>query len=125
MGILTRLFEAPLALPPSSAFAAGAAAAQPEKHTLLGVDCAAPLLWHCPDHNCEDAVITQAGATVELKTRRPFFLDCPSDYKPGDKVNVLLEPARASARSPTGNATLPGDGLQGQVHHLVIITPST
>ena len=35
-------------------------------------------------------MVTQQGPTVEMKTRRPFFLDCPKDYKPGDKVNVLL-----------------------------------
>jgi hypothetical protein len=34
--------------------------------------------------------MTQPGDSVELKTRRSFFLDCPADYKPGDKVNILL-----------------------------------
>lgn len=57
---------------------------------LLGVNCAAPPAWHCPDSECASAVVTQPGNTVELKTRRTFFLDCPSNYKPGDKVNILL-----------------------------------
>jgi len=57
---------------------------------LLGVNCAAPPLWHCPDSECLGSVVTQQGPTVEMKTRRPFFLDCPSDYKPGDKVNIVL-----------------------------------
>ena len=59
-------------------------------HTLLGVDCTAPPLWHCPDTQCLDAVVTQQGFSVEMKTHRTFFLDCPSDYKPGDKVNIVL-----------------------------------
>src|SRR5262245_55902705 len=69
---------------------AGSAFAQPAEHTLLGVNCAAPPLWHCPDSECQGAVVTQPGNTVELKTRRVFFLDCPADYKPGDKVNLVL-----------------------------------
>jgi hypothetical protein len=61
-----------------------------DAHMLLGVNCAAPPLWHCPDAECLGSVVTQQGATVEMKTRRPFFLDCPADYKPGDKVNIVL-----------------------------------
>src|SRR5262245_15748292 len=61
-----------------------------QEHTLLGTNCAAPPIWHCPDRDCASAVITQPGNTVETKTRRTFFLDCPSDYKPGDKVTVVL-----------------------------------
>src|SRR5579863_4654139 len=63
--------------------------AQPA-HTLLGVNCAAPPAYHCPDTDCPGPTVTQPGDSVELKTRRTFFLDCPADYKPGDKVNILL-----------------------------------
>src|SRR5712672_1345306 len=70
-------------------FGAGSALAQ-TAHLLLGIDCAAPPAYHCPDTDCPGAVVTQPGNTVELKTRRTFFLDCPSDYKAGDKVNVVL-----------------------------------
>jgi pimeloyl-ACP methyl ester carboxylesterase len=70
-------------------FAAGTVLAQ-EAHTLLGVNCAAPPAYHCPDSDCSVPTVTQPGDAVELKTRRPFFLDCPSDYKPGDKVNIVL-----------------------------------
>jgi poly(3-hydroxybutyrate) depolymerase len=69
--------------------AAAVAMAEPE-HMVLGVNCAAPPAFHCPDTECSGATVTQPGNTVELKTRRTFFLDCPADYKPGDKVNVLL-----------------------------------
>lgn len=70
-------------------FAASSVMAQPA-HTLLGVNCAAPPAYHCPDADCPGPMVTQPGDTVELKSRRPFFLDCPADYKPGDKVNILL-----------------------------------
>jgi hypothetical protein len=70
-------------------FASGLSLAQ-QAHTLLGVNCAAPPAYHCPDTDCSGPTMTQPGDTVELKTRRSFFLDCPSDYKPGDKVNILV-----------------------------------
>lgn len=59
-------------------------------HTLMGVNCDAPPALHCPDAACESDRVTQPGNTVEMKTRRTFFLDCPKDYKPGDKVTLLL-----------------------------------
>jgi hypothetical protein len=68
---------------------AGSALAQ-QPHMLLGVDCSAPPAWHCPDTDCEPGVVTQPGNTVDTQTRRTFFLDCPSDYKPGDKINIVL-----------------------------------
>src|SRR5262245_39548881 len=58
--------------------------------SLLGTNCEVPPAWHCPDASCESAVVTQPGNNVELKTRRPYFLDCPKGYKKGDKVNILL-----------------------------------
>ena len=30
-----------------------------QARTLLGVDCGAPPLWHCPDTECLAAVVTQ------------------------------------------------------------------
>ncbi len=69
------------------AFAQGAA---PAASTLLGVNCNAPPAYHCPDTACESPVVTQPGNTVEMKTRRTYFLDCPAGYRPGDKVNVVL-----------------------------------
>ncbi|CAN5155791.1 hypothetical protein BH11PSE2_BH11PSE2_05270 [soil metagenome] len=78
-----------------AALGAGIVAAQPPlppqpAHGLLGVDCDLPPAYHCPDTECLGAVVTQPGNTVELKTRRTYFLDCPKGYKPGDKVNVVL-----------------------------------
>ena len=64
--------------------------AQPTGNTLLGVNCNAPPALHCPDTDCPSTMVTQPGNTVEMKTRRTYFLDCPAGYKPGDKVNVVL-----------------------------------
>jgi hypothetical protein len=70
-----------------SAFAQAPA---PAASTLLGVNCDVPPAYHCPDTACEGSVVTQPGNTVEMKTRRTYFLDCPKGYKPGDKVNLVL-----------------------------------
>ena len=104
-----------------SSIGAGQALAQ-SQHTLLGVDCAAPPLWHCPDSDCPSSVVTQAGATVEMKTRRPFFLDCPSDYKPGDKVNILLSLHGAGSFANWQRNYFPAMDVKDK-YKLVIITP--
>lgn len=57
---------------------------------LLGTNCNAPPVYHCPDASCESPVVTQPGNTVEMKSRRTYFLDCPVGYKPGDKVTLVL-----------------------------------
>ncbi len=73
-----------------AAIAAPAFAQQPAASTLLGTNCNAPPVYHCPDTACESPVVTQPGNTVEMKTRRTYFLDCPAGYKPGDKVTLVL-----------------------------------
>jgi hypothetical protein len=114
---------AALTLAAFGALAATPAVAQPA-HTLLGVDCAAPPIWHCPDRDCEAAVVTQAGPVVELKTRRPFFLDCPSDYNPGEKVNVLLSLHGAGSYANWQRNYFPAMDVKDK-YRLVIITPSS
>jgi hypothetical protein len=84
---ITRLAAAGVA----SACAAGAFAQQAAPaSTLLGTNCDAPPIYHCPDTACESPVVTQPGNTVEMKSRRTYFLDCPAGYKPGDKVTLVL-----------------------------------
>jgi hypothetical protein len=74
-----------------AAIGGGAFAQAPQAaSTLLGTNCNAPPVYHCPDTACEGSVVTQPGNTVEMKTRRTYFLDCPAGYKPGDKVTLLL-----------------------------------
>jgi hypothetical protein len=106
------------------AVGAGSALAQQQPHTLLGVDCAAPPLWHCPDSDCASSVVTQAGPTVEMKTRRPFFLDCPSDYKPGDKVNIVLSLHGGGSFANWQRNYFPAMDVKDK-YRLAIITPSS
>jgi pimeloyl-ACP methyl ester carboxylesterase len=71
----------------AAAFAQQAAA---PANTLLGTNCNAPPVYHCPDTACESPIVTQPGNTVEMRSRRTYFLDCPAGYQPGDKVNLVL-----------------------------------
>ena len=92
MNILPSLMRTAM-LAVGTAFSAGLALAQAPPapaHSLLGIDCDAPPAMHCPDTACDSNLVTQPGNTVELKTRRTFFLDCPKGYKAGDKVTLLL-----------------------------------
>src|SRR5262252_10733376 len=106
-----------------SIFSFGTALAQ-QAHTLLGIDCAAPPAWHCPDTQCLDAVVTQPGNTVELKTRRTFFLDCPSDYKPGEKVNILLSLHGYGSYANWQRNYFPAMDVKDK-YRLVVITPGS
>ena len=105
------------------AFAATASMAQ-ASHTLLGVDCAAPPIYHCPDTDCPSTMQTQEGTVVEMKTRRPYFLDCPSDYKPGDKVNVILALHGAGSYGNWQRNYFPAMDVKDK-YKLVIITPNS
>lgn len=104
------------------ALSAGPAMAE-DAHTLLGVNCDAPPVWHCPDSECLGAVVTQEGTVVEMKTRRPFFLDCPSGYKPGDKVNVVLSLHGAGSYGNWQRNYFPAMDVKDK-YKLVIITPN-
>lgn len=91
---------------------------------LLAVDCAAPPAWHCPDTECSGAVVTQPGNTVETKTRRTFFLDCPADYKPGDRVNILLSLHGFGSFANWQRNYFPALDVKDK-HKLVVITPGS
>ncbi len=96
----------------SGIFAAGSVMAQ-QAHTLLGINCAAPPAYHCPDADCPGPMVTQPGDSVETKTRRTFFLDCPADYKPGDKVNIVLSLHGYGSYANWQRNYFPGIRLQG------------
>src|SRR5580698_1302680 len=106
-----------------SIFAAGSAMAQ-QAHTLLGVNCAAPPAYHCPDTDCPGPTVTQPGDTVELKTRRTFFLDCPADYKPGDKVNIVLSLHGYGSYANWQRNYFPAYDVKDK-YKLVVITPGS
>jgi len=104
--------------------AAPALAQQAAPNTLLGVNCNAPPLYHCPDTECLGSVVTQARPTVEPKTRRSFFLDCPKDYKAGEKVNVLLALHGGGSYANWQRNYFPAMDVKDK-HRLVIITPNS
>ncbi len=101
----------------TSVFAQGAS-------TLLGVNCDAPPIWHCPAKDCESGVTTQPGNTVEPKTRRTFFLDCPAGYKPGDKVNLMLSLHGGGSYANWQRHYFPAMDVKDK-YKLVIITPGS
>jgi len=106
-----------------STLGAGSAFAQ-EGGTLLGVNCAAPPAYHCPDSECLSSVVTQPGNTVEPKTRRVFFLDCPAGYKPGDKVNLVMSLHGGGSYANWQRNYFPAMDAKDK-HKLVIITPGS
>src|SRR5262245_37951300 len=57
---------------------------------IAGAACAAPPALHCPDKDCPGDRVINQGAVVEMKTRRPYFLDYPCDLKPDEKVTFIL-----------------------------------
>jgi hypothetical protein len=102
---------------------AGSALAQ-QAGTLLNVNCNAPPAYHCPDRECLGSVVTQPGDTVEMKTRRTFFLDCPKDYKKGDKVNLLLSLHGGGSYANWQRNYFPAMDVKDK-HKLVIMTPGS
>lgn len=109
-----------------AAIGASAFAQQPaaNPNTLLGTNCNAPPIYHCPDTACESPVVTQPGNTVEMKTRRTYFLDCPAGYKPGDKVNVVLSLHGGGSYANWQRNYAPFMDVKDK-YKLVIITPGS
>jgi pimeloyl-ACP methyl ester carboxylesterase len=101
-----------------------AAAAQTAPSGLLGVNCNAPPANHCPDTECLSTQITQPGNTVEPKTRRTFFLDCPAGYKAGDKINLVLALHGAGSYANWQRNYFPAMDVKDK-YKLVIITPGS
>src|SRR5262245_59563618 len=71
------------------AFVSAAALAQ-DAVKIEGAACATPPPLHCPDSECSGPMVINQGPVVEMKTRRPYFLDYPCDLKPGEKVTFIL-----------------------------------
>jgi pimeloyl-ACP methyl ester carboxylesterase len=57
---------------------------------LGNAPCANPPFLHCPDKDCPGDRVINQGPTVEMKTRRTYFLDYPCDLKSGEKVTFIL-----------------------------------
>jgi len=78
-----------LLLGASIALAFSAYAAKPGL-VLDNVQCQTPPPSHCPDANCEGAMVIQGGTAIEPKSGREFWLDYPCGMKKGDKVTFIL-----------------------------------
>lgn len=61
-----------------------------DKTIAFGAACPTPPVLHCPDSECAGTMVINQGPTVEMKTRRPYFLDYPCDLKPGEKVTFIM-----------------------------------
>jgi pimeloyl-ACP methyl ester carboxylesterase len=108
------------------AIGTGAAMAQAPAaiHTLMGVNCDAPPAMHCPDTMCDGMLTTQPGNTVEMKTRRTYFLDCPKGYKAGDKVTLVLSLHGAGSYANWQRNYAPFMDVKDK-YKLVIMTPGS
>lgn len=74
-----------------AAFAAIASTSNAQDKTIaFGAACPTPPPLHCPDSECAGTMVINQGPVVEMKTRRPYFLDVPCDLKPGEKVTFVL-----------------------------------
>ncbi len=67
---------------------AGETKAQPIR--IAGAACSPPPALHYPDKDCTGDRVINQGPVVEMKTRRPYFLDYPCDLKPDEKVVFIL-----------------------------------
>ena len=103
---------------------AGSALAQSAPPRLAGADCVTPPILHCPDTECLGVMVINPGPTVEPKTRRTFFLDCPSDYRPGDKVTLVLSLHGGGSYANWQRSYFPLMDFKDK-YHLVIATPSS
>jgi pimeloyl-ACP methyl ester carboxylesterase len=68
----------------------GYASAQEQFVRFAGTTCDAAPYLHCPDKDCIGDRVINEGNVVEMKTRRPYFLDYPCDLKKGEKVTFIL-----------------------------------
>jgi pimeloyl-ACP methyl ester carboxylesterase len=103
---------------------AGGAFAQAAPARIAGADCVTPPILHCPDTECQGIMVINPGPTVEPKTRRTFFLDCPADYKPGDKVTLVLSLHGGGSYANWQRNYFPLMDFKDK-YHLVIATPSS
>jgi poly(3-hydroxybutyrate) depolymerase len=68
-----------------------AAFAQAQDKTInFGAACPTPPALHCPDSECAGTMVINQGPVVEMKTRRPYFLDYPCNLQPGEPVTLIL-----------------------------------
>jgi hypothetical protein len=102
---------------------AGFAHAQ-DKTITFGATCPTPPVLHCPDSECAGTMVINQGPIVEMKTRRPYFLDYPCDLKPGEKVTFILSLHGGGSFGNWQRHYFPIMDLKDK-HRLVIATPNS
>jgi len=102
---------------------AGFAHAQ-DKTINFGVACPLTPTLHCPDNECPSTMIINQGPVVEMKTRRPYFLDYPCDLKPGEKITFILSLHGAGSYGNWQRHYFPLLDLKDK-YRLVIATPNS
>ena len=95
-----------------------------DKTIAFNAACPTPPALHCPDNECAGSLVINQGPTVEMKTRRPYFLDYPCDLKPGEKVTFILSLHGAGSYGNWQRHYLPLMDLKDK-YHLVIATPNS
>jgi poly(3-hydroxybutyrate) depolymerase len=102
----------------------GGSGAQDQPFRFTGAACATPPPLHCPDADCPSDRVINQGSVVEMKTRRPYFLDYPCDLKPGEKVTFILSLHGAGSYGNWQRHYFPIMDLKDK-HRLVIATPNS
>ncbi len=95
-----------------------------DKTIAFGAACPTPPPLHCPDSECAGTMVINQGPTVEMKTRRPYFLDYPCDLKPGEKVTLIMSLHGGGSFGNWQRHYLPLMDFKDQ-HRLVIATPNS
>lgn len=102
---------------------ASSASPAPPKSQLLGSPCTAMPRLDCPQSNCPADAKAFLGAALEAKSGRKFFLDYPCDYKPGEKVTLLLNLHGAGSIGNWQRHYFPAVDYK-EKYRLVIATPT-
>jgi pimeloyl-ACP methyl ester carboxylesterase len=105
------------------AFACGAYA-QDKFVAIEGAQCATPPPLHCPASECSGPLVINQGPVVEMKTRRPYFLDYPCDLKPGEQVTFIMSLHGGGSYGNWHRNYFPLMDYK-EKHRLVIATPNT
>lgn len=95
-----------------------------DKTIAFGAACPTPPPLHCPDSECAGTMVINQGPVVEMKTRRPYFLDYPCDLKPGEQVTFILSLHGGGSYGNWQRHYFPLMDFK-DTHRLVIATPNS
>lgn len=98
--------------------------AQDKPFQFPGAACVTPPPLHCPDADCPGDRVINQGPVVEMKTRRPYFLDYPCDLKAGEKVTFILSLHGGGSYGNWQRHYFPLLDFRDR-HRLVIATPNS